>query len=683
MADTNTIKEFLVGIGFKLDEQGLRQTKRVLGEVTTAFQQLGHLVTSVTSLATRSFVRMVEVVTGTSGGLIYAVERTAHSFFNLYFATQRIGASASNLMAFRYAGRQLGLGLNEIETQAQSLFRAIRTTPGIGLMLGGIFGVSPRDAQGRLRDTTETTLAIARKYYEAVRANSPLRFMYQQALASAGYDEESMFRIGQQAPNLQRFKTEYLKRLKDAGLDPAQVAGNSTKAIQALNSVLATLEVVWDRIVADLMPTLQTGLGSLDKFLQSHIGEITDFFHKTVTGILDWVKSIDWQAIGEGIKTAFLWLISQDWKALGATLKELGSNLKAAVVWMTEQDTLTGLSHFKELLITLAAAVVGLAGAFRVLGKVPMVFALMEFLGFVAKHGMPGTEGFRPGESLTPQGATPETPSEIERQPGESWWGYQWRRAKQRLGIGRSDYTAPKVPQLGTAEGKARTKQAMDYFMSQEGGGYTRDQAAGLVANLISESSLRTNAVGDNGQAYGLGQWHPDRQADFERVFHHSIKTATYAEQLAFVHWELMNTRRRADERLRAAQSGGEAGRAISQFYEAPLDPSGAVASSRGDLANRVAREHQADTAVPGPQSSAIDNLRRTTAYHPTLGDASSAIHHGNIDNSRPVNVAGAQVTIHAPGGDPTEVGRSVRVAMDRSNADLVRNLRGAMAESA
>lgn len=51
-------------------------------------------------------------------------------------------------------------------------------------------------------------------------------------------------------------------------------------------------------------------------------------------------------------------------------------------------------------------------------------------------------------------------------------------------------------------------RTAFDFFMSK---GYSHAQAAGIVGNLMGESSFRTDAVGDGGKAKGIAQWHPDR----------------------------------------------------------------------------------------------------------------------------------------------------------------------------
>ena len=126
---------------------------------------------------------------------------------------------------------------------------------------------------------------------------------------------------------------------------------------------------------------------------------------------------------------------------------------------------------------------------------------------------------------------------------------------------------------------------AVRYFESQ---GWSRDQAAGIVANLVKESNLSPTAVGDGGRAYGIAQWHPDRQANFERFTGHSIQNSTVGEQLAFVNHELRTTEAGAGNRLRGADTAAEAGAIVSRYYERPADADGA-ASARAQLATQIA----------------------------------------------------------------------------------------------
>lgn len=129
-----------------------------------------------------------------------------------------------------------------------------------------------------------------------------------------------------------------------------------------------------------------------------------------------------------------------------------------------------------------------------------------------------------------------------------------------------------KIPSTGgkPSAGVAATgnaKDAVKFFMSK---GWTKEQAAGIVGNLQAESgaNLRTNAVGDGGQAYGLAQWHPDRQAKFKRAFGKDIRSAGFQEQLAFVQWEFEHDERRAAAEIRKAKTAKAAAAAMDQYYE-------------------------------------------------------------------------------------------------------------------
>lgn len=132
----------------------------------------------------------------------------------------------------------------------------------------------------------------------------------------------------------------------------------------------------------------------------------------------------------------------------------------------------------------------------------------------------------------------------------------------------------------------SRKDEAMKYFMSQ---GWTKEQSAGLVANLWAESKMRERAVGDGGQAVGIAQWHPDRQANFERQFGKKLKDSTFQEQLQFVNYELtQGAEAGAGDRLRRAQSAAQAGDIVSRYYERPANKEG-EASSRAGLAEQIA----------------------------------------------------------------------------------------------
>ena len=116
---------------------------------------------------------------------------------------------------------------------------------------------------------------------------------------------------------------------------------------------------------------------------------------------------------------------------------------------------------------------------------------------------------------------------------------------------------------------------------------WSKEQACGIISNIEAESNFREDAIGDGGTAYGICQWHSDRQRNFRNHFGHDIRSSTYVEQVQFINVELVGgTESHAGELLKRATSPNEAGRLVSQNYERPADGSGSVARHRAERAD-------------------------------------------------------------------------------------------------
>lgn len=131
------------------------------------------------------------------------------------------------------------------------------------------------------------------------------------------------------------------------------------------------------------------------------------------------------------------------------------------------------------------------------------------------------------------------------------------------------------VSEMGNAE------RVIDFFTKK---GYTREQAAGIAANIQLESNFKTDAVGDSGKAYGLAQWHPDRQEKFKAVFGKDIKQASFEEQLEYINWELKGPEKAAGRQLLSATTAADAAMKFDKFYERS---SGTTTTQRMQLAEK------------------------------------------------------------------------------------------------
>ena len=157
---------------------------------------------------------------------------------------------------------------------------------------------------------------------------------------------------------------------------------------------------------------------------------------------------------------------------------------------------------------------------------------------------------------------------------------------------------------ITTGDGRATNgsaARALEFFQSK---GWSLAQAAGIVANLDIETGGTFNpaAVGDGGKAYGIAQWHPDRQAHFQSWAGRGIRGSTFEQQLEFVQFELTEGReKRAGNRIRQTTTPQDAAAITDQFYE------------RSDGTARARRIRRAITLAGNAAQDAIQTNQAST----------------------------------------------------------------------
>jgi len=125
------------------------------------------------------------------------------------------------------------------------------------------------------------------------------------------------------------------------------------------------------------------------------------------------------------------------------------------------------------------------------------------------------------------------------------------------------------APAKTGANGRLNRDAVVQFFTAR---GWSKEQAYGIAANLNAESGFNPQSRGDGGRAYGLAQWHPDRQADFAAWAGHPMTESTADEQMQFIQYELRQGKERAaGNALEKAQSARAAGQIFSYAYERPL----------------------------------------------------------------------------------------------------------------
>ena len=117
---------------------------------------------------------------------------------------------------------------------------------------------------------------------------------------------------------------------------------------------------------------------------------------------------------------------------------------------------------------------------------------------------------------------------------------------------------------------KGDKKKALEFFQSK---GLDAFQAAGIVGNLIHESGLNTTIKGDGGKAFGIAQWHPDRQKGLKELAKSKgTDISDFDTQLEYVWQELNSTEKKALDKLLNSKNTQEATMAFMS-YERPGNP--------------------------------------------------------------------------------------------------------------
>lgn len=145
-----------------------------------------------------------------------------------------------------------------------------------------------------------------------------------------------------------------------------------------------------------------------------------------------------------------------------------------------------------------------------------------------------------------------------------------------------------------------RSKYIQQKLMSM---GFTASAAAGVVGNLVQESGLRTDAIGDNGTSGGLAQWHNERWEALKRFAAARGKDWTDLDtQIEFLAEEMRTSYADTYAKMQSAELPEIAGQIMTDEYEKPDSAS----------ANYAQRQANARAAYEAMQSG----KKRADDYH-------------------------------------------------------------------
>ncbi|MCM7078311.1 transglycosylase SLT domain-containing protein [Enterobacter roggenkampii] len=403
----DTIKDFLVSLGFDIDQAGANKFEAVLKGVTANVLKVG------------------AVVEGAALSIVGFTTQIANGLDKIYWASQRTGASVQGIKALGYAASQTGASAESAMSSLEGLAGFMRSNPGAEGFLNRL-GVQTRDASGKMRDTAAIFTGVGQKlnnmpYYRAKQ--------YAQML---GIDENTLMAMRR---GMNGFTADYQSMLQKTGFNADKAAVQSNKFMTSMRGLTSLFGIMRDKIGSNLAGGLAGSLDSLRRRILDNFPKIEETLTKVIKGVIwlanaftrmawrviqaagsviDWWKRLDdgsknllkifgallvaWRLLNSAFLKSPIGIITTLILAIGLlyddykTWKEGGKSLidwnkwepaiekaKKAILWLREKllglkDSVGGWQNSLEILATFIAGawLSKITSAFAKLAGIPM-----------------------------------------------------------------------------------------------------------------------------------------------------------------------------------------------------------------------------------------------------------------------------------------------------------------------
>ncbi|EGU0212494.1 transglycosylase SLT domain-containing protein [Salmonella enterica] len=257
-SNADTIKDFLVSLGFDIDQAGANKFEAVLKGVTANVMKVG------------------AVVEGAALSIVGFTTRIANGLDKIYWASQRTGASVQGIKALDYAASQTGASAESAMSSLEGLAGFMRNNPGAEGFLNRL-GVQTRDASGKMRDTAAIFTGVGQKlnnmpYYRAKQ--------YAQML---GIDENTLMAMRR---GMNGFTADYQSMLQKTGFNADKAAVQSNKFMTSMRGLTSLFGIMRDKIGSNLAGGLAGSLDILRRRILDNFPKIEETLTKVIKGVI-------------------------------------------------------------------------------------------------------------------------------------------------------------------------------------------------------------------------------------------------------------------------------------------------------------------------------------------------------------------------------------------------------------
>lgn len=553
--DTNILREFLVTLGFKVEnaekfKESIESATKLIGQLGTAIEAIGTL--------------------GLKG-----LNKTADSLVNIKYLSQQLsGTPMQSIIAFNYALGRSGISAEEAMGQLKSFSMAVMNSPGLLPALTG-YGVSTTDATGKMRDMTQILYDFGKW---AKRSNESLGSQFQafNVGEQLGLSKEAVLALERNPGlyarqdinkmNRQGHTEDYWEKQAKAAKKWQDEWANFVQTIQHYTmDLFMRLKPIFEGII-HIIDTLGSHTGGLStKFiaLGAALMPILGFGNPLVAVILGLAGAIailiddfhNWQQTGESTLPWADWApqlqgITKDLRDIGKALSDVfgGANLGSLgqVLKGFVKDELQALKDMLDALL----------------------------------HGLEAIKKFKSGDVKGGFGKI----GEALKSAGTALFTDQFKAIKDEV---HNWTTKPQGGNVGIPGNMGVIANQVGSFFASKG--LDADHVRGIMSGIFAEGGMDPNVVsgkkrGPKYGAFGIGQWLGSRR---DELFKRYGNNPTLAQQLEFLWYELTGGDKTSNGAVLRAGGGAEGvlGAYVNKFMRPGDDAPGDLMRGRNWLA--------------------------------------------------------------------------------------------------
>lgn len=243
-AEQDVIRQFLVSLGFKVDETGMRKFTTALGTGTGGIANVA--LTAGKAVA----------------GIAIAAETMVTSFAlsmeKLYYVSKRTNSSVENIQGLEYGFRRVGLGAGAAKEALEAMAAAVRMNPGMRGLMDSLVGHSTSGM-----DQTKAMLELVQ------RLSTMPHYVGARFAQMFGMDEKTFLMVVQGLPELNRAMQQRSDMNKQAGIDAQAAAEASKEYANSIREIGEKLEVLGQKFSVIALPYFRQFNGIVNEGLDA------------------------------------------------------------------------------------------------------------------------------------------------------------------------------------------------------------------------------------------------------------------------------------------------------------------------------------------------------------------------------------------------------------------------------